>query len=96
MESPHLEDHEESMIVSAACTDSIGRDNVQPINLTDVHEGAAGQTAQQGCVTQKVDRSTQIALHKDKRYLSNRSSITPTPAPVPVPASHCSTKYYKD
>ena len=73
MESPHLEDHEEGMIVSAACTDSIGRDNVQPINLTDVHEGAAGQTAQQGCVTQKVNRSTQVALHKDKRYLSNRS-----------------------
>jgi hypothetical protein len=24
-------------------------------------------------VTEKVNRSTQVALHKDKRYLSNRS-----------------------
>ena len=67
MESPHLEDHEVGMIVSAACTVSDGRDNVQPINLSDVHEGAAGQTAQQVCVTQKVNRSTQLARHKDKR-----------------------------
>jgi hypothetical protein len=54
--------------------------------MSDVHGGAARQTAQQEYVTQKVIAQLRKLNIKTSATFQTGRDISPTPAPVPVPA----------